>query len=147
LELALEEAVELSVLWCLLAVKNGEGVWGVPGLLDEDLSKTDNIGVVLKGLGEIDHLIGSVLVCAGPGSSEEGAECVDRDFTALGTSTSGLAGLDPLGSRVGNDLSNTLSLGDWGSIDCSDSKRESDNVLDGDHRELKEWSGKEGVVK
>lgn len=41
LVLALEEAVELLVLRCLLAVWDGEGIRRVSGLLDEDLGELD----------------------------------------------------------------------------------------------------------
>lgn len=88
LELALEEPVQLLVLRCLLAIRDGERVGGVAWLLDEDLRELDHVGVVVECLGEVDHLITRVLLIAGTSRCEEGCERGDRDWVALVSASS-----------------------------------------------------------
>lgn len=78
-ELALEQTVEFGILGGLLAVLHALRGGRVAGLLSENLGKFDDIGIVLEGLGEVDHIVGSVLLIASLCSGKEGCEGVDGD--------------------------------------------------------------------
>jgi len=43
-------------------------------LLTENLSQHDHLSIVVKLLGEIDHLVSRVLLCAGSSSGQKGAK-------------------------------------------------------------------------
>ena len=62
----------------------------VPGLLHEYLSQPDHVGVIVKSLGEIDHLVSSILLVAVSAGSEKGREGVLGNCVALG-STAGFS--------------------------------------------------------
>jgi hypothetical protein len=54
-------------------------------LLHEYLGQPDHVRVVVEGLGEVDHLIGGVLLVAVCGGSEEGRKSGRGNGVALGT--------------------------------------------------------------
>jgi hypothetical protein len=49
--------------------------YGVAGLLREYLSELDHGGIIVERLGEIDHIVGSVLLGTRPSSGKESTEC------------------------------------------------------------------------
>ena len=55
----------------------------VAGLLSENLGQLDHLGVALELLGEINHLVGRILLFARSGSGQKGGECSHGDRIAL----------------------------------------------------------------
>jgi len=55
----------------------------IAGLLNEDLRQLDHLSVVAERLGEIDHLVGRILLFTWPRSSQKGAECSYGDRVTL----------------------------------------------------------------
>ena len=55
----------------------------VTGLLSKDLSQPNHVSVIVELLGEVDHLVGRVLLFAWPRSGQKGGECSDGDRVAL----------------------------------------------------------------
>jgi hypothetical protein len=67
----------------------------VPGLLAENLSQGDHLTTVLEFFGEIDHLVGCILLSARSRGGQKGSERNDRNIIALSCASRG--DLDPIG--------------------------------------------------
>lgn len=72
----MEEAVQLSILGGGLAVWYLKAVRRIPGLLYEQLSKSDHLSIIVQGLCQINHLIRSILLVAVLARSQESHEGV-----------------------------------------------------------------------
>jgi len=55
----------------------------ITGLLTENLSQLDHLSVVVELLGEVNHLVGRILLFARSRGSQKGGECSHGDRVAL----------------------------------------------------------------
>jgi len=109
-ELALEQSRKLRVLRCLLAVLDAFRARRVTGLLAENLSQLDHLSVIVELLGEIDHLVSCVLLCAWSRSGQKGAECSHGDRVTLFCASCGATSSLPLLGSSSDNLSDTLGV-------------------------------------
>lgn len=88
-KLALEQTRELAVLWSLLAIWDLERVGRVAGLLNEYLGELDHVCIVVQRVGEVNHLVPSVLLVARTGRGQEGRKGGLGERVALLTTSGG----------------------------------------------------------
>jgi len=106
----LEQAVKLSILWGLLAVRYALGCGAVARLLCKDLCELDHVRIVVELLGKIDHLISAVLLVTRARSSEEGPSPGDSDGIALFASASSITSIFPFLSGVDGGLCDAFGV-------------------------------------
>lgn len=107
-ELAVEQSVEFRVLWRGLAVGHLQAVGSIARLLNEQLGQPDHLGVAAKLFGEVDHLVGRVLLVAvSSGSQETRKGCLGKGV-ALTRTTRGEACLFPVMCGICDGLSDAL---------------------------------------
>jgi hypothetical protein len=108
LELALEEARELLIAGGHLAIEDGQAVRCIAGLLTEDLSQADHVGIVIELLREVDHIVRCILLSTRRRCSKKSGECGDGEWVAALTSSSGEASLFPFLGTFWDILRNPL---------------------------------------
>jgi hypothetical protein len=59
-------------------------------LLDKDLGELDHGWIAVERMGEIDHVVGGILLIARPRGSKKGAKRSDCNWVALFTAPSGI---------------------------------------------------------
>ena len=64
----------------------------VSGLLGKDLSEFNHVGIVVKSLCKVNHVIRGILLFAWTGGSKKSAKGRDSNLIALCTSTSSILG-------------------------------------------------------
>jgi len=55
----------------------------IAGLLSENLGQRDHLRIALEPFGEVNHLVGRILLFARPCSGQKGGECSHGDRVAL----------------------------------------------------------------
>jgi hypothetical protein len=137
--LALEKAGELGVVGGLLAVRDTQRRGCVAGLLDKDLGELDHGWITVERMGEIDHVVGGILLIARSRGSKKGAKRSDCNWVALFTAPSSIACSFPFRGGCGYDLSNPF--GEWHTScrTCDESEKETRSA---DHVDVKRREGK-----
>ena len=113
LELTLEQPIEFRVLRSLGTILDGKPSRRVTRLLNENLGETNHLGVVVQSLCQINHLVASILLCAGVTSRKELRRRRDSNFIALLAPTSFGTGSLPWRNGVDGRLGDARPKTNW----------------------------------